>query len=45
MHRPGVVTLSHRGDLFLEELPEFGRAVLELPLQPIEDKIVNVSGA
>ena len=41
--RPGEVTLSHRGVLFLDELPEFGRTVLEVLRQPIEDKIVTVS--
>ncbi len=43
--RPGEVTLSHRGVLFLDELPEFGHTVLEVLRQPIEDKIVTISRA
>ena len=43
--RPGEVTLSHRGVLFLDELPEFGHAVPELPPHPIKDKVVTISGA
>ncbi|MCH8061387.1 MAG: YifB family Mg chelatase-like AAA ATPase [Chloroflexi bacterium] len=43
--RPGEVTLSHRGVLFLDELPEFGHTVLEVLRQPIEDKVVTISRA
>ena len=43
--RPGEVSLSHRGVLFLDELPEFGHNSLEALRQPVEDRIVTISRA
>ena len=41
--KPGLVSMAHRGVLFLDEAPHFSKAVLEVLRQPMEDKIIEIS--